>query len=891
MSYTSREGYNAPVAPLTARGPDPRAASLVSDTLAQNLAQVSGQFMNLWAAADQARAVNDAAGRVAALSMDIADMQRGFDADPDPASVPQRFREKAAEFRAAAIEGLNPAVAGLVARSLDTQLIPTAYRQVSSAASQRHIGNLRGQFADTLGTQAQQIAAARDEPQLLQHVQAIKAGIAGNVAAGLYTQADATPLFSRAIAQAVTLRAAQDPQGAQALLERYKGEMDAGTVAQLTTSLRAPVERREDENDVQQRLTLHEATRTRAQAVVDGLVARNIPLHVAQGLAANAIQESGANPATRPGDGGASDGLFQWRDSRRAAFKAQYGIDPSQGTLDQQLDFTVAELRGSEKRAGDALLATRTAEEAARVGSTSYLRPRDTAVEERRRAGYATLLAGGSGRQAVLDGVRQDSAALPLSRQLHREALVNQWFNAQEAHQGQARAVLHRQLADLSASYGQGNTGATIPEDQIRALLPPDAAQRAIDTLTLERSAGDAYRAVQFASPADEVALRAQLAGDAADPRLAGERQQVLARFDQAVAAKRRALADDPAQVALQSPEVQALIQRDAPMPEIATASLAAQTRMGVPAWRQRILNDGQVQQLAATLRTTGPEKQDMAGTLAALAERFGPELWNRAYGELVQHGKIGWEWQAIAAMTAPAQAEGRALLQRALVFQAEKGGPEAMKKLVPPDVLKGFDGEVDGALQPLREATRYHPGGDGLFATMRQAVNTLALYHAWRGMKAPEAAERAYQDVIGARWDTAGDDGTGWFGRTPTMLVPKGRAGEIETALDRVRSGLQLTDVAALPDPTRPAATPNERRPATLDAARRGFWINNADASGAVLVARTPGGSIVNLTRPGGAPIEVLFNRLPPRDDPAATAEEQPDPAGARSPRLRQDR
>jgi soluble lytic murein transglycosylase-like protein len=881
MSYTSREGYNAPVAPLTARGPDPRAASLVSDTLAQNLAQVSGQFMNLWAAADQARAVNDAAGRVAALSMDIADMQRGFDADPDPASVPQRFREKAAEFRAAAIEGLDPAVAGLVARSLDTQLIPTAYRQVSSAASQRHIGNLRGQFADTLGTQAQQIAAARDEPQLLQHVQAIKAGIAGNVAAGLYTQADATPLFSRAIAQAVTLRAAADPQGAQALLERYKGEMDAGTVAQLTTSLRAPLERsraqgaatatmgaRGTAGDIYQAILMQESGGRDGQVSVDGARGR---MQIMPGTWAQYARpgENIDNPADNEAVG------------RRIIddLAARAGGDPARIAVGYFSGPGNIAPPGSptpwkeDRRDGNGMSVSRYV--------AQVLNRLTPAGAERSEAQKGALLA----------DVQQRLADEPLHVQLQGQSLVAQMLNNEQAGSEQARAVLGRQLADLSASYGQGNTGATIPEGQIRALLPPDAAQRAIDTLTLERSAGDAYRAVQFASPADEVALRAQLAGDAADPRLAGERQQVLARFDQAVAAKRRALADDPAQVALQSPEVQALIQRDAPMPEIATASLAAQTRMGVPAWRQRILNDGQVQQLAATLRTTGPEKQDMAGTLAALAERFGPELWNRAYGELVQHGKIGWEWQAIAAMTAPAQAEGRALLQRALVFQAEKGGPEAMKKLVPPDVLKGFDGEVDGALQPLREATRYHPGGDGLFATMRQAVNTLALYHAWRGMKAPEAAERAYQDVIGARWDTAGDDGTGWFGRTPTMLVPKGRAGEIETALDRVRSGLQLTDVAALPDPTRPAATPNERRPATLDAARRGFWINNADASGAVLVARTPGGSIVNLTRPGGAPIEVLFNRLPPRDDPAATAEEQPDPAGARGPRLRQDR
>jgi hypothetical protein len=129
-------------------------------------------------------------------------------------------------------------------------------------------------------------------------------------------------------------------------------------------------------------------------------------------------------------------------------------------------------------------------------------------------------------------------------------------------------------------------------------------------------------------------------------------------------------------------------------------------------------------------------------------------------------------------------------------------------------------------------------------------------------------------------------------FGRTPTMLVPKGRAGEIETALDRVRESLERVDIAALPDEMRPDAPPNERRAATLEAARRGFWVNNKDASGAVLVGRTPAGSIVNITRPGGAPIEVLFDRLPTVDAPAeAERREIDDRAGARAPRLRQDR
>lgn len=864
MSYTSRESYAAPLTQPNARGPDPRATTQVSTALASGFADVAGQYMRLWAMAGQAQDVNEATQKVATLSMDLADMQRGFDTDPEPGTAPQRFKERALEWRTQALEGLSPGVAGHVARQLD-QLIPGAYRQVAAASHQRHLTTLRGTLADTLGTHAQALAGAADEPAVLAQVQGIKQAIAGNVQAGVYGAADATPLFSRAIAQAITIRAATSPAAAQALLDRYKGEMDAGTVAQITTSLRAPLERSRAEgaatavmgargtaSDIYQAILMQESGGRDGQVSVDGARGR---MQIMPGTWAQYARpgENIDNPADNEAVG------------RRIIddLSARAGGDPARIAVGYFSGPGNIAPPGSptpwkeDRRDGNGMTVSRYVAQV-----MNRLTPPGAERSEGQKA-------------ALLAGVRDRLKDEPLHVQLQGQSLVAQMLNNEQAGQEQARAVLGRELGDLSAAYTAGNTAPAIPEDRIRQLLPPDQAQRAIDGLTLDRAAGDAYRAVQFASPADEAAMRAQLAGDPADTRLAAERQQAVARFDQAVAAKRRALADDPANLALQSPEVQALAQANAPLPQIAAASLAAQQRMGVPPWRQRVLNDGQVAQLAATLRTTGPEKADMAATLAAMQQQFGPELWSRAYGELVQHGKIGWEWQAIAAMTAPTQAEGRALLQRALVFQAEKGGPEAMKKLVPPDVLKGFDAEVDTALEPLREATRHHPGGDSLFSTMKQAVGTLALYHAWRGMKAGEAAERAYQDVIGARWDTAGDDGSGWLGRTATMLVPKGRAGEIETALDLVRTRLAAADLVALPDPSNPAATEAQRAEATLAAARRGFWVNNADASGAVLKGRTPGGSIVDITRADGSSIEVRFDALPTLDRAARDAAE----------------
>jgi soluble lytic murein transglycosylase-like protein len=865
-SFTSRETYAVPLTQPGTRGPDARGASQVSDTLAQGLAQVSGQFMQLWAAADQARTVNDASSAVAKLSMDIADMQRGFDADPDPATVPQRFRQRAAEFRAAAIEGLDPAVAGLVGRQLDTQLIPTAYRQVTSAASQRHIGNLRGQFADTLGTQAQQIAAARDEPQLLQHVQAIKAGIAGNVAAGLYTQADATPLFSRAIAQAVTIRSATDPAGAQALLERYKAEMDAGTVATLTTSLRAPVERSRAEGAA----TATMAGRGTAGSIHDAIL----------------MQESGGR------DGQVSV------DGARGRMQIMPGTWAQYARPGENID-NPADNQAVGRRIIDDLSA-KAGGDPARIAVGYFSGPGNIAPpgsptpwKEDRRDGNGMSVSryvaqvlnrmtppaaerSDSQKAALLDDVRDRLKDEPLHVQLQGQALVAQMLNHEQAGQEQARAVLGRELSDLSAAYQAGNTAPAIPENRIRQLLPPEQAQRTIDSLTINRTVGDAVKAAAYASPEDQAALGRQIAGDPSDVRLAAERQEGVALYRRGWQRIQEALKDDPGGYAATAPEVQQLVQAGATPPQIMAASIAVQQRMGVLPSARRLLTNDQATRMAELLRSTGPEKADMGVTLAKMAADFGagdPDpsrratgaaLFNAALGELVKHQKIDWGWIAFAGMDRPEQAQGRANLQAWLKLSAERGGAEGIRKLLPPDHAKNLPTALETQLVDLRVVTRNHPGGMAMFDNTRRAMEAVAQMRIYSGETASEAAKNAYNDVIGHKWEPAGDDGSGWMFDTHTLLVPKGQGGAIETSLATVRGAIQPADIMPLPDPMRRTASEAELRDATASAARRGFWINNADGSGAVLVGRSTGGAIINIMRADGRPIEVRFEHLP---------------------------
>lgn len=184
------------------------------------------------------------------------------------------------------------------------------------------------------------------------------------------------------------------------------------------------------------------------QQILAGLVQRGYPLHIAQGIVANLIAESGLNPGINeiaplvPGSRGGY-GLAQWTGPRRRqyeAFAAQRGVDPSD--INAQLDFLDWELQNTERGAWDKLQGASDPIEAARIFSDSFLRPGIPHMD--RRLGEAARIAGmnygpmpaeamagipsqfpaqedpleGMGlfsRIAALNGIEQDADASPLA--------------------------------------------------------------------------------------------------------------------------------------------------------------------------------------------------------------------------------------------------------------------------------------------------------------------------------------------------------------------------------------------------------------------------------------------------------------------------------------------
>jgi hypothetical protein len=151
--------------------------------------------------------------------------------------------------------------------------------------------------------------------------------------------------------------------------------------------------------------TIEPAAFNNATAVRDGLIKRGVDPDTATALAANALHESIANPATGRGDRGNSAGLFQWAGPRLQAYTDTYGHSPDGSPLDEQLDNVVRELKGSEAAAAAKISEAQGPAAKAAAVSQYYLRPKDTQGEMQRRSATALQL------QQQIGGGTQTAAA------------------------------------------------------------------------------------------------------------------------------------------------------------------------------------------------------------------------------------------------------------------------------------------------------------------------------------------------------------------------------------------------------------------------------------------------------------------------------------------------
>lgn len=425
-------------------------------------------------------------------------------------------------------------------------------------------------------------------------------------------------------------------------------------------------------------------------------------------------------------------------------------------------------------------------------------------------------------------------------------------------------AAVRRTVSDTERALLDG-ADVPIPTAQIKASLPPEEAATALYDINVAQHAGAFVKSMRWATPQEiQQGLTALEAGGATTGAIAGAatagpkpsaeevvfRQSVYRAVVSQVAARDRLLAKDPAAFVESNPQIQAMAAKLDPknaaaMEGYSNAVLALEQRLGVPPDKQSVLSVQQAQSLVQKI--VSEPNMDAGAALDAAAEEYGA-AWPKVFGDVVRLGKLSPDFQVLAMMNMPTQMQARADLQRALLESRKAGGIKKLMASLDPAERKIIDGSgTDTTLfNELKQFDRTARSAS-LRGSVRESVQTLATLYAMNGMPAPTALRRAYEGIIGDRYDFDG-----------TQRVPKGELGHVESAEAATLRGLKADDLEAVGG--RVPAIAKERQADLLTAARNGYWVTNASDTGAVLMMRLNNGAGFPVLRKDGSKVEVLF-------------------------------
>ena len=488
----------------------------------------------------------------------------------------------------------------------------------------------------------------------------------------------------------------------------------------------------------------------------------------------------------------------------------------------------------------------------------------------------------------------------------------NMWQNVQNATQAQDRAALDRQISDLGKALNQG-AQVSIPEAEIRRLMPPEQADRTLDALYTSQIAGQVFSSVQLATPQELQALRQDLiegsgpvtdmlrlrrgtrmdaagvmeADRAGDVASRGELREVL---DKRIEERNRQLFADPAQYVLADPIVRerasAAANDGKELGAYVTATLAAQERLGVAEPDRRILSKAQSQAIASDIMRSDPAQGDPqnpdgpAIRIRSLAQTYG-EAWPRVFQDLVRDGNLPTEYQMLAVIPS---AVGQADFSRMLAAQKQAGGAgqfrEAVRRAFPAEESR-LSKEVGTYVQPFvaTALASGQAGGDRLAGMVGGAIENLAAYYVFRGADASTAMQRATDRIVNDKYDVLG-----------TMRVPKETSDGRPLGLQPVQRAQafvmrNLTPEGLADLPGAPGVPADENRRIAFRAAQRGFWVPNERDTGLVLMMELENGGRLPVRQQGGNRIELFFDNLPAQSLAGASRLQRDNPARAVTP------
>lgn len=249
---------------------------------------------------------------------------------------------------------------------------------------------------------------------------------------------------------------------------------------------------------------------------------------------------------------------------------------------------------------------------------------------------------------------------------------------------------------------------------------------------------------------------------------------------------------------------------------------------------------------------------EDAAQVVSGLQDLWGRQ-WPDVYRQLVQAEAIPPE----AVMIGSGMAEGPA----ARLAEVSRVPLDELKKGLADSDTRDVRVDAGEALEDFRKVTQQYVGGEKQFSAAYSAVERLALSYMRDGQDAGDAVDRAYNEVIGSRYEFYG-----------SYFVPKEQdpdavssgAAAMQDKIEAVAGSLDVpTDIQGVSDDARRAAYLS-----TLAAG--GYWVTSPEQDG--LTFMDPTGSAVTI---GGKPLRLTWDQL--RDDPAGQIERTLRDAGFR--------
>lgn len=517
-----------------------------------------------------------------------------------------------------------------------------------------------------------------------------------------------------------------------------------------------------------------------------------------------------------------------------------------------------------------------------------------------------------------LEGMQQKAIAAtagqPLEVQDRVMQNVERNYHLQMAQTATQRAGLEATVKNLSTAYMNGDTTTAIPEAQIRSLVPPDKADEMVASLGIEQQAGIAFKGLQWASPDQETATRAQLE----DPnsliaqriRASGKRGLSGGGTAQPVNASDTggalpmAQADDGTSPV--TPGTAADVNAPAPSstPMVVDTADNAALRQNVS---QRL--EAMIAQKHAALTADPAAYVQSNPVVAAAAKAIDPndpstfQAYARASMAVqTQLGVaspriLGAQQAASIVQKLSSTDPSKADVGQEIDGIAKQYGPmwqQAFGELVGAKLSPEYQtlAVMDGPDQTAARADFQRALQAGTAEQLKSAAGTaatsviddkstgvddkladfrgttvansggVALYNTVKSSVQRLSYYYASQGKDPATALTMATDGIlGKYDISGTMRVPKGMMPDVQAATSQVQSGIKPADLAPMPGD--PNLTQDQRQAIAVQAAQGGRWVPNADESGLTLMAQLRQGATMPVRGADGKPVSVLFDDI----------------------------